>query len=461
MEGGMVDHVSRLLSGKQLYTEPSIEFTPFIYTPLFYYLGMIFSKILGTGFLSLRCISLFASFGSFIIIFKFVRKETQSLICAFASIGLFAATYRIGGAWLDLARVDSLFLLFLLWGVYLLRFHESTLSLITSGILIFLSFFTKQSAIVVGISMSVYSFIYLYQWKKLLFPATVLLCLTMSTLVMNWVSQGWYSYYVFDLPLQHKMLPYQIIVFWIRDMKDVSIALVISVCYCFILLRRPKRKTNGYYIIFLVGMIGTSWLSRIHSGSYNNDLLPAYVALAIFFGLAIQAIISGSVITRFLRQKNALPQDMRAINIVVFIACLAQFHVLVYNPFDVLPSREDLKAGDAFVNRVKEIKGEVFIPCHGYLSSLAGKKSHAHWMAIGDVLRGNDELKKTKLCLQLVEAVSCKQFGAIILDNDISEIENELALNYRLTPSVFNSRKVFWPITGAQTRPELFYEISN
>ena len=92
---------------------------------------------------------------------------------------------------------------------------------------------------------------------------------------------------------------------------------------------------------------------------------------------------------------------------------------------------------------------------------LAGKKSHAHWMAIEDVLRGNDELKKNKLCLQLVDAVSCKQFGAIILDNDISEIENELAVNYRLTPNVFNSRKVFWPITGAQTRPELFYEISN
>ena len=115
------------------------------------------------------------------------------------------------------------------------------------------------------------------------------------------------------------------------------------------------------------------WLSRIHSGLRYNDLLPAYVALAIL-RFRIQAIISGSVITRFLRQKNALPQDMRVINIVVFIACLAQFHVLVYNPFDVLPSREDLKAGDAFVNRVKEIKGEVFIPCHGYLSSARREK---------------------------------------------------------------------------------------
>ncbi len=115
MEGGMVDHVVRLLSRKQLYTEPSIEFIPFIYTPLFSYVGMIISKIFGVGFFSLRLISFLSSLGCFIIIFEFVRRETKSLFFAILSTGLFAATYRISGAWLDLARVDSLFLLFLLW----------------------------------------------------------------------------------------------------------------------------------------------------------------------------------------------------------------------------------------------------------------------------------------------------------------------------------------------------------
>ncbi|MGZ3453482.1 MAG: hypothetical protein ACXVEF_28010, partial [Polyangiales bacterium] len=31
MEGAMVDHVDRILQGKRLYVQPSIDFVPFIY----------------------------------------------------------------------------------------------------------------------------------------------------------------------------------------------------------------------------------------------------------------------------------------------------------------------------------------------------------------------------------------------------------------------------------------------
>ena len=36
MEGGVLEHVIRFLDGKNIYSEPSIEFTPYIYTPLYY-----------------------------------------------------------------------------------------------------------------------------------------------------------------------------------------------------------------------------------------------------------------------------------------------------------------------------------------------------------------------------------------------------------------------------------------
>lgn len=460
MEGGMVDHVVRLLSRKQLYTEPSIEFIPYIYTPLFSYVGMIISKIFGVGFFSLRLISFLASLGCFVIIFEFVRRETKSLFFAILSVGLFAATYRISGTWLDLARVDSLFLFFLLWGSYLFRFYESTLSLVVSGVLIFLSFFTKQTGIVMAIAMSVYCFIYLSKWKKFIFPVTVLLCFTLSTLAMDWLSQGWYSYYVFDLPKRHEILSYQIIIFWIHDFMYLSVAFTISLIYCLLLLWRSRRKKNGYYIMFFLSMIGTSWFSRLHSGGYDNVLLPAYIVVSIFFGLGIQEITTGSVV-RFLRHKNALPQDMKVIKIFLFIVCIAQFHSLVYNPFNQLPSKQDLKAGDAFIKTIKEIKGEVFIPFHGYVSSLAGKNNHAHWMAIVDVLRSNGEEKKNKLWQQLVEIINSKQFEAIIIDNDIGEIENEISKNYIFSSKVFNSKDVFWPVTGWKTRPESIYKISR
>ena len=52
------------------------------------------------------------------------------------------------------------------------------------------------------------------------------------------------------------MLPYQIIVFWICQHEGC----INSACYFRTLLfyfpPERKRKANGYYIIFLVGMIG-------------------------------------------------------------------------------------------------------------------------------------------------------------------------------------------------------------
>ena len=36
IEGSMLDHVRRVLSGKQLYAPPSVEFVPAIYPPFFF-----------------------------------------------------------------------------------------------------------------------------------------------------------------------------------------------------------------------------------------------------------------------------------------------------------------------------------------------------------------------------------------------------------------------------------------
>ena len=78
MEGAAVDHVRWILSGRPLYVEPSLEFTPFIYTPLYFYLAAAVSKVLGVGFLPLRLVSFLASLGCLWLIGRFVQRETGS-----------------------------------------------------------------------------------------------------------------------------------------------------------------------------------------------------------------------------------------------------------------------------------------------------------------------------------------------------------------------------------------------
>src|SRR5512138_451567 len=57
MGGGVIDHVRIVLSGQPLYRAPSVDFTPFIYTPLYYYLVAAVSQLVGTGLVAARVTS--------------------------------------------------------------------------------------------------------------------------------------------------------------------------------------------------------------------------------------------------------------------------------------------------------------------------------------------------------------------------------------------------------------------
>ncbi len=76
-----------------------------------------------------------------------VTRETGDRIAGLVAAGLFAATYRISGAWFDTGRVDSLFLALTLlafaWG----RTARGVRGGIALGMLAFLAFFTKQTAL--------------------------------------------------------------------------------------------------------------------------------------------------------------------------------------------------------------------------------------------------------------------------------------------------------------------------
>src|SRR5438132_2218404 len=76
MEGGGVAHVQRVLDGRGLYPRPSLDFVPFIYTPLYWYVSAAAAWVLGTGYAPLRLVSLASSLGCFALVFTLVRRET-------------------------------------------------------------------------------------------------------------------------------------------------------------------------------------------------------------------------------------------------------------------------------------------------------------------------------------------------------------------------------------------------
>ncbi len=451
MEGGVVDHVQRLLDEKDIFVAPSLDFIPYTYTPLYYYVCAPVATSLGIGLFPLRLVSLVASLGCFLLIFGIVRKETRSNYCGVLSACLYAATYRASGAWFDIARPDSLFMLLLLGSIWFVRFHPNVGGLLAAGILVALSFLAKQTGLFVAAAISVYCLIALRGWRRFIFPATAVLAIGLSTLMLNGATDGWYAYYVFRLPSHHAIVPYRVASFWFFDMgQSLALACGLAVFWLIHLFLQRRIQDGLFYTILFGGMIGASWLVRMRTGSYTNTLIPGFAAVAIGFGLGVHVL---------LRLAADDDEDARESEhtstwwkpTVVLLLCVAQFLAMVYEPQGQLPSAQDRAAGDALVARMAATKGDVFLPGHGYLPTLAGKKTHAHRVAIRDILRHEGSELSLSLQKEIQTAIKSRQFASII--TDASWFADEMAGTYDCEGPVFDNDDVFWPVTGRPIRP--------
>lgn len=449
LEGGALDQVRRILSGQKLYVAPSLEFVPFIYTPLYFYLSAAVSKVSGIGFTPLRLVSLAASLSCFLIIFLIVKRETGDTFAGILASCLFAATFRISGAWFDIARVDSLFLVLLLAALYEVKFKDSSKSCIAAGILISFSFLTKQIALLTSLPIMIYCLL-VGKRRFLYLLGTVAVIIGASTFLLDYFHNGWYNYYVFHLPRQHGILRSAFFYFWSYDLRPISIAMALSILYLFIQFWYKAKKNYLFYFLSAAGMIGGAWLSRLHSGSYDNVLLPACAIISVLFGLAVHSIF---------QLVQAAPANSRSImEIYVYLVCIIQFACLIYNPFDQIPSQWDLEAGKKFITQITQIKGDVFIPYHPYLATLANKSGFAHAMAMADIIRGDKGEVKAELANQVRDALRRKIFSTIFLDSKQDWFQEDVDHNYRaIQCSIFDTETAFRPVTGGDTRPEFVY----
>jgi len=449
IEGGMVDQVQRLVNGQTMYVAPSINFVPYLYTPLYFYLSAAASIVFGGGLFPLRLVSFLASLVSFTTIFLIVRAETKNWWLALLSVGLFAATYRVTGAWLDIARVDSLFLALWLLFIYFVRGRKSIVYSLLTGVLAALAFLTKQTTLI--LCLPIIAYLFWANWKYALFFIFVTtLTIGITTSVLNLQSAGWYTYYVFGLFQQTEWLHSKFLIFW-KD--DLLVYLPIAVLFTlFFLAGNPKHDRPNLirWMAILVGALAGAFLSRVKIGGYENVLLPAYAILSILFGLGAGEIIKLSV------QLNGW--NRCRLELLVYFACLIQMVILVYNPLAQIPTKADLTEGNRLIQFISDVDGEVFLPDHGYLSTLAGKRTYAHEAAIFEVLRGNQHtVGKELLAEDLRDSIRQQTFDMIILDWESERCCVEIDQHYTRVEGVFDDETTFYPVTGFKSRPTFVY----
>jgi hypothetical protein len=450
MEGGAVIHVQRLLLGEKLYVPPSIHFTPFIYNPLYFYVAAAVSKIIGVGFFPLRLVAFISSLGCFAVIFFLVRQETRSSFSAFVSLGLFTATFKACGAWFDIGRVDSLFLLFFLLAIYVLRQKDSPGYVALAGILIVLSFMAKQTALVMSLPIMLYLLVY-KRPAFLVFTLVVFVSIAASALVLDWLHDGWYSYYIYYLPRHFPIaMPLFLVLFWTGDLAGpMAIACCLAIFYFLSGFNRSKEPPEVIYFFTTAGMLLGSWMSRVALWGWDNALMPAYAVLCILFGMSMHKALRW--IEEMLDSKKTMMQSF------IYLVCLVQFASLTYNPVKLVPTRADLAAGKQFIERLKSFPGDVFIPYHPYYAVMAGKNPYALSICMSDVWRGDNGPIAANLVTQLKQALDEKRFSAVIVDTDVDLLGLYIGEFYTDNGSAFSKERVFFPVTDLPMRPSRIY----
>jgi Dolichyl-phosphate-mannose-protein mannosyltransferase len=433
LEGNSLVEVHRILAGQSLYPAPTAGYVPDGYTPLYFYVAAAAARVLGVSYLPLRLVSLLSSVACFALLARLVQRETGSLAAGTGAAGVFAATYFATGTWFDTARVDSLFLALSIGGLYAARRMRGTGGAIAAGLLLAAAALTKQTGLAEGVVVIA---------VLLVGPRRRLACVTaltefaafgLSTLVLRLTSGGWYTYYVFKQMSEHSLTTGNFSWFWTALLTIMGLA----VCAALIGARRvPRELLAGCAVLAVEGCV-----ALMKSGGAVNDVLPAYLAVALLAGLAL-----GSGSTRWVTTASG-------------VLVVAQTALLLsgFHPSEAIPTSADRAVGERLVAGMRAFGGDVAVPADPALSLLAGMAPAAHPAAASDVLRATDRTAIASFRRSAEEAITTHKFSAFITDSPGQPLDNPPALSRDYHECVQPVPTLLVPVAGGRARPAVVW----
>lgn len=405
IEGLTVELVKRLTEGKPIYCSPTVEYIPMVYTPLYHYLGAFVSKIFGVGFAPLRAISFVSFLLTLLVIYKIVFDITKDRFWSLIGIGFYSFSFALCGFWFDLARIDTFANFMLIVSFYFLL-QEKNFATFLSALFAFFAFYSKQSNLIVTIFLLFPLFLE-NKKRAFIFLTYYLSFVIISTLVENYFTNGWYVFWNFFAPMSHRWEWSRLVTFWTTDMVPGYPIFFVLLGFWLIESYNIKDFPKAqYFLFFLAGTILNSYFFRLHQGGFLNVLIPLATSISLLLPIFLNW---------FARSSNISNGNRNA----AYVLVLVQFIVLVYNPFLQIPNEIDKKIGWGFINKIKNLEGEVFIPGHSFISRYAGKESFTHYVRISEFLESKSN-ESRNFYEEFLRELREHKFSAIILDSDIS-----------------------------------------
>jgi hypothetical protein len=370
---------------------------------------------------------------------RLVHRETASAAAGLAAAGLLAATYFVTGTWFDVARVDSLFLALSAAGLYQARWARSRRGAILAGLLLGAAFLTKQTALAEGVA--VLSAIALGPRRRLAAPAALAYAAVLggSTLALGLASHGWYLYYVFEQMSEHALNTAAVGQFWVRYLLP-TLGLAIAA------LLLGARRVPLLLLSGCAALVAEGYAALVHAGGGVNDLLPAYLVVALLAGLAMgdQPGAGPSPVAGHLAGKRTASglsaKAMRAVAPVAVVLVIAQLAMLAagFRPGHAIPAGADRAAGLRLAAGLRGLGGTVAVPADPAIAVMAGLPQVEDQFAAVDVLRASDPAAKAAFARSVAAEVAARGFTVIVteLDGDLRGFPPDLPRYYHRCPQM-------------------------
>jgi hypothetical protein len=438
LEGNSLVEVHRILGGQALYPAPTAGYVPDGYPPLYFAVSAAVARVLGVSYLPLRLVSLVSSLACFALLARLVQRETGSLAAGTGAAGLLAATYFATGTWFDVARVDSLFLALSLAGLYAARQMRGPGGAVAAGVLLAAAALTKQTGLAEGVVVVAALLAGPRRGLACIAALAEVTVLGISTLVLGLTSGGWYIYYVFQLMSEHSLNDSGFGWFWTALLSTLGLAAGAALI--------AARRVPLVLLAGCAALAVEGYAALVHSGGGINDVLPAYLAVALLVGLA-------------LGRESAWQAGP-----VSGVLVLAQLVFLLtgFHPSREIPSSADRAVGERLVAGMRALGGTIAVPADPGLNLLAGLTPTAHQDAAYDVLRATDQTAIASFRRSAADAVATRRFSAIITDGPGLPLGYPASLSryYEQCPQPLLAgvpAAVFVPVAGAGTRPAVLW----
>jgi hypothetical protein len=442
VESHSLQILQRLAEGKPLYVAPTIDYIPPIYPPLYFLVAGALAPITGVGFVTLRLVSFVSSLGCLWMIWSAVASDRRSTIGASVACGLFAAAYPLSASWFDVGRVDTAMLFAVLAAIHLSSPGRSRRSVALGTCAACVSLFTKQSALLACVTC--FCAVAMRDRRAALKMAVAsAIVVGVGVLCAHVLYGGWFERFVIEHPSRHGFEIHDALRMWRkRFLRPLFVAAAIGALWT--LCRASRRPLWVHHAVCAGGLLAASWFGSVKLGAGRNALLPAYAAMAILAGLAVDDVHRRRGTRRFVWMATAA-------------AVALQLWILRYDPQRWIPTPEDLRAGTMLVERIAAVDGDVFVPAQDYLARMAGKRGHAHSTAIGESIGSYDrDRTATAFAPAIIKAIR-SQFGAAIVEHGFDRDRRLLGRRFRYAGSLIEDPKVFRPVAGGRGRPDALF----